>query len=215
MRTRRHRTSICLVLLSVLAAGCSLDQSSRMATVTTTPPASSTPPPAPTPASTLTPTPTLSPTPTSTAVPALGEPLRSDNWEATVLQAVFRKSISIAGTVYTPKPGYMGFDVIMKVKNLNPTSNPSTLVEHDVIIDQQGSAWLATCWGALDTAKAEGKDLLNLTFVGCQTGNIYSMRIDSESYLRFHFTIKDTNLGKPLVFKFEDLPPLPLIINNQ
>jgi hypothetical protein len=83
-----------------------------------------------------------------------------------------------------------------------------------VIVDEQGKEWLATCWGALDVAKAQGKDLLNLTFVGCQTGNIYSMKIDSESYLRFHFEIKDTSLGKTIVFRFEDLPSMPLIINR-
>lgn len=108
----------------------------------------------------------------------------------------------------------MGFDVIVKVKNLNPTSNPSTFVENDVIIDEQGKAHLATCWGAHDVAKAQGKDLLELTFVGCQTGNIYSMKIDSESYLRFHFDIEDTNLGKTIFFKFEDLPAVPFIINK-
>lgn len=210
MNTKRQSASIFLVLLSIFAASCSPRQSSEVtvAPATIAPTASSTPSP------TLTPTPTLSPTPSPTPVPAIGEALRSNNWEATVLQAVFRKNISIAGTVYTPKPGYIGFDVIMKVKNLNPTSNPSTLVNNDVIVDEQGKAWVATCWGALDVAKSQGKDLLNLTFVGCQPGNIDSMKIESESYLRFSFTIKDTSLGKTLVFKFEDLPPLPLIINK-
>jgi hypothetical protein len=63
-------------------------------------------------------------------------------------------------------------------------------------------------------AEARGKDLLELTFVGCQTGNIYTMKIENESYLRFHFTIEDTNLGKPIFFKFEDLPAVPFIIDK-
>jgi hypothetical protein len=204
MNTREQSSSLFLVLLSLFVASCSPGQSP----VTATPTASSTPPP------TLTPTSTPSPTPSPTPVPAIGQLLRSDNWEATILQAAYRKSISIAGTVYTPKPGYMGFDVILKVKNLNPAANPSTNVENDEIVDEQGQAQLATCWGALDVAKAQGKDLLNLTFVGCQTGNIYSMQIDSESYLRFHFTIKDTALGQTITFKFEDLPAVPFIINK-
>ena len=108
----------------------------------------------------------------------------------------------------------MGFDVIVKVKNLKPTSNLSTHVENDVIIDAQGEAQLAVCWGAHDVEEAQGKDLLELTFVGCQTGNIYTMEIENESYLRFHFTIKDTNLGKTIYFKFEDLPAVPFIIND-
>jgi len=108
----------------------------------------------------------------------------------------------------------MVFDVIMKVNNLNPISNPSTSVENDVVIDAQGKAQLATCWGTHDVAKSQGKDLLELSFVGCQTGNIYTMKIENESYLRFLFTIEDANLGKTIFFKFEDLPAVPFIINK-
>lgn len=200
------------MLLSIFAASCGLNQPFGTATATvtttpTTPPMSTfTPPP------TFTPTSTLSPTPSMTPVPAIGDTLRSDNWEATIVQITYRKSISIAGTVYTPKPGYMGFDVIVKVKNLNPASNPDTHVENDVVIDEHGESQLAACWGAHDVAEAQGKDLLELTFVGCQTGNIYIMQIEDESYLRFHFTIEDTNLGKSLFFKFEDLPAVPFTV---
>jgi hypothetical protein len=118
MNTKRQSASICLALLSLFAASCGLGQSSSVtvAPVTTTPEASSTLSPTLAPTSTLTPTSSPSPAPSPTPVPAIGELLRSDNWEATVLQAVFRKSISIAGTVYAPEPGYMGFDVIMKVR---------------------------------------------------------------------------------------------------
>src|SRR5581483_7431129 len=209
MKIKKQSLSICLVLLSIFAASCGSSKSpaTTAASVTTIPTATFTQPP------TLTPTSTLSPTPSSTPVPAIGDILRSENWEATIVQAVYRKSISIAGTIYTPKPGYMGFDVIVKVKNLSPTSNLSTNVENDVIIDAQGETQLATCCGAHDVAKVQGKDLLELTFVGCQTGNIYTMKIENESYLRFHFTIKDTNLGKTIFFKFEDLPAVPFIIN--
>ncbi len=211
MSPKRHSALICLVLLSVFAASCGPAKSTSVPAPTET----AAPPTATfTPSPTLPPTATLSPTPSPTPVPAIGQLLKSPNWEATVLQATYRKSISIAGTVYTPKAGYMGFDIIMKVKNLNPETNPVTQVEHDVIVDETGQDWLATCWGVLDVAKAEGKDLLNLPFIGCQTGNIYTMKIENESYLRFHFTIKDTSLGQPMVFKFEDLPALPLIINK-
>lgn len=212
MYTKRSSALACLVVLAALAASCSPGQSSAPTAVpaTTMPAASSTPAPTLTPTQTVSPTPAASPMP----APAIGVLLKSANWEATVLQAVYRKSISIAGTVYTPDPGYMGFDVIVQAKNLNPASNPSTVVEHDLIVDEQGKSWVANCWGALDVAKAQGKDLLNLTFVGCQTGNIHSMKIDGESYLRFNFAIKDTSLGKPIVFKFEDLPPVPLTINQ-
>jgi hypothetical protein len=143
LNTKKQSSTICLVLLGVFAASCGLGQSSgaAVATVTTTSTASSTPLP------TLTQTSTPSPTPSTTPVPVIGEPLRSDNWEATVLEAVYRKSISIAGTVYISKPGSMGFDVIMKVKNLNPTLNPSTLVKNVLVVDEQGNAWLAVCWG--------------------------------------------------------------------
>jgi hypothetical protein len=198
---------ICFILLSIFASSCGTGKSPdiTLATATT---ATFTPLP------TLTPTPMFTPTLSPTPVPAIGDVLKSANWEATVLQATYRKSISLAGTVYTPKPGYIGFDVIVEVKNLNSTSNPSTSVENDVIIDAQGKSQLATCWGAHDVAKAQGKDLLELTFVGCETGNIYTMKIENESYLRFHFTIEDANLGKTIFFKFEDLPAVPFVINT-
>ena len=210
MNIKKQSLLICFLSLSIFAGSCGPSQSSdatvATATATTKPTATFTPLP------TYTPTSTLSPTPSPTPLPAIGDALRSDSWEVIVVQATYRKSISIAGTVYTPKPGYMGFDVIVKVKNLNPTLNPSTSVQNDEVIDAQGKAQLATCWGAHDVAEARGKDLLELTFVGCQTGNIYIMKIENESYLRFHFTIEDTNLGKPIFFKFEDLPAVPFII---
>ncbi|MBI5297171.1 MAG: hypothetical protein HY869_16970 [Chloroflexi bacterium] len=219
MNFKKQTLLICLVLLSVFITSCSLGQTSNAATSTAIIPTASskakfTPLPTLTPTLTPSPTITFSPTPSPTPVPAIGDVLRSDNWEATILEVVYRKNISIAGTVYTPKPGYIGFDVIMKVNNLNFASTPSTSVENDVVIDAQGIAQLATCWGAHDVAKSQGKDLLELTFVGCQTGNIYTMKIENESYIRFHFTIEDTNLGKTLFFKFEDLPAVPFIINR-
>jgi hypothetical protein len=78
----------------------------------------------------------------------------------------------------------------------------------------RGMPGLLCAGGALDVAKASGKDLLNLPFVGCETGNIYSMKVDNESYLRFDFSIKAASLGKTITFKFEDLPAVPFIINN-
>ncbi len=124
--------------------------------------------------------------------------------------------MSIAGTTYIPKPGYIMFDVVMKVQNLNSTTNPTTMLANDVIIDEQGKTWPATCWGALAVAKAQTADLLNLTFAGCTYVKLRgeSLKIDSESYLRFNFGIKATSLGKIITFKFEDLPAVPFVINE-
>jgi len=212
MSIKKQSLLICFLLLSIFVASCGSGQASdiKVATVTAT----TIPTETLTPFPTFTPTATLSPTPSPTPVPVMGDILRSDNWEISIIKAAYRKNFSIAGTVYTPKPGYMVFDVIVKVNNLNFASNPSTSANNDVVIDAQGKAQLATCWGAHDVAESQGKDLQELTFVGCQTGNIYTMKIENESYIRFLFTIEDTNLGKTISFKFEDLPAVPFVINN-
>ena len=87
--------------------------------------------------------PTLAPTPafTSTAIPALGTPIASDDWEVTVVGALTHDRLAGDPLYDRPEKGYIFVDVGVKIKNLDPEKNDLLLIRNALIFeifDHQG-----------------------------------------------------------------------------
>lgn len=214
----KKTTSIIYVLLfALIFTGCGPGQLFGP-TVTPTSTATATPTNTPTPSPTFTLTPTATPTETATPtpIPEMGKPLYNENWEVTVIKVVFRERINTTFTFYTPKKGYAFIDIGLKVKNLNPSANPSTLASNSIIVDENGQSWSPVFWGDLPKNSAEEIDPFVVGIYAYGSGGSLksnTIDIEGESYLRFIFLVKDTSLGKSIGFKFEDLPAVPFTVN--
>lgn len=223
------------MLLIIAASGC--------APASTPPPPTFTSTPIP-PTSTPTLTPTLTPTPTSTPtpIPLIGTPVSSADWDVTLLGAVFRERVVATGKAYTSTEGFMVVDLVLKVRNLNPATNPPIIVSNValakpdfkvitseasdvVIVDETGKSWIPFIWGTDPVVEGKEIDPFSVGIYGFEiplysfdpdgTMRIqYKLTIENESYLRAIFSIGDTSMGKAIGIKFLDLPAIHFIIEK-
>lgn len=180
-------------------------------TETPEPLATNTPLPTSTPEPTYTPEPTSThtPIPTSTPVPEIGEPVISENWEITVIAAMYRKRIYPGGGYYyDPNPGYMFIDVGLKAKSLG--SDTTVFSSNIVVIDENGESWSALWSGEKDANGGE----VDPFSIGMNSVLDEDINISTEKYLRLAFVLKNTSLDKEIYFKFEDVPAVPFIVNK-
>jgi hypothetical protein len=208
------RPVLALMLIAFLQIGC--------AGILATPAATSTPATIPTLTpipSTFTPTPTLTPTntpipPTSTSTPipaALGEAVSYGSIEITVLDVYKHDKIVPGGTYYyTPNPGYMVIDLVVKIKNLGTA--PASITWEDLHVMEEDGAISNTEFAGFTMAGNSEK--VNPLSIQYDSTNFHSLPDFSNTiYLRVIFIIKDKP-EQTVLFGIKDSPLIQLTIKK-
>ena len=210
LKLRSIRVVLTFLIFVLASTACSFAALAEP-TETPEPTATFTPVPTSTPTATFTPKPTSTstPVPTPTLVPVMGEPVSSENWEITVIDAIYRERIYPGGGYYYyPNPGYIFIDVGLKVKSLG--SATSVISSDIVILDENGEAWHAL-WSGENVVRSEDFDPFNIAMNPNLDENI---DISTEKYLRLVFVIYETSLEEEIYFKFEDVPAVPFTLDS-
>jgi hypothetical protein len=203
-----------VLFASLFVLSCSVGSSGATATPvpTNTPAATNTPLPTDTPAATDTPL----PPPTETPVPEpptpapVGEAVRSESFEVTVVSAKELRRVYMGNYYYYPLAGQIYVELVVKVSNLTG-SEISVPWENVYVVDEAGNAYYPS-WGGY-TAVKTGKTV-DGSAVGVNeiVDSKATLDIEEDAYLRMIWFLDKTGAKTTALFGFFDSPYVEVVI---
>ncbi len=174
----------------------------------------SSPPVAPTDTPLPPPTKTPLPKPTDTPLPPtpapMGQAVRSDSFEVTVVNARTLNRVYMGSYYYYPKEGQMFVELVVKVTNL--TGSPASVPWKNVyVVESSGDSWYPN-WAGFKAVKS-GKTVDGAAIGVDDPGDGSKLiEFDQDVFLRAIWFVSKNSGKTELLFGFDDSPNIVIVV---